>query len=112
MDKYEILEQYFGYNSFRGIQEECIDSIMNQNDTICVMATGGGKSITFQVPGLMMEGVTIVISPLISLMNDQVNNLKKKKIKAITLNSNITQDEEADAIFRIEIKKWHKHLVV
>lgn len=102
MDKYEILEQYFGYNSFRGIQEECIDSIMNQNDTICVMATGGGKSITFQVPGLMMEGVTIVISPLISLMNDQVNNLKKKKIKAITLNSNITQDEEADAIFRIE----------
>lgn len=93
MDKYEILKEYFGYNSFRGIQELAIDSILNGCDTICVMATGGGKSITFQVPSLIFEGLTIVISPLISLMDDQVKHLKQKGINAETINSNLSYHE-------------------
>lgn len=100
--KYKILKQYFNYDSFRGIQEQCIDSILNGNDTICVMATGGGKSITFQVPGLIFEGLTLVISPLISLMNDQVKNLRDKNILAGTLNSNTTLEEEKETLKLLE----------
>lgn len=100
--KYKILKQYFNYDSFRGIQEECIDSILNGNDTLCVMATGGGKSITFQVPGLIFEDLTLVISPLISLMNDQVKNLREKNILAGTLNSNTPQQEEINTLSLLE----------
>ncbi len=100
--KYNILKQYFNYDSFRGIQEECIDSILNGRDTICVMSTGGGKSITFQVPGLIFEGLTLVISPLISLMNDQVKNLRMKNICAGTLNSNTTPIEEQETLKLLE----------
>ena len=80
MNKYDVLKEYYGYDDFRGIQEECIDSILEGNDTFCVIATGCGKSVTFQIPGLMLDGLTLVISPLISLMNDQVLNLKKIKV--------------------------------
>lgn len=97
MDKYEALKKYFGYDEFRGIQAECIDSILAGNDTICVMSTGGGKSITFQIPGLILDGLTLVISPLISLMNDQVLNLKKINVSAGTINSN-TDEEEAKKV--------------
>lgn len=90
MNKLEYLKKYFGYDSFRGVQEDSINSILNKIDTICIMATGGGKSITFQIPGLIFEGITLVISPLISLMNDQVENLKSKNISAETINSNMT----------------------
>lgn len=102
MDKYEALKYYFGYDSFRGIQEECIDSVMMGNDTICVMATGGGKSITFQIPGIILEGMTLVISPLISLMNDQVMNLKKIGLEAGTINSSTTIFEEEKIINMIK----------
>ena len=98
MNKFDVLKSYYGYDEFRGIQAECIDSILAGNDTICVMATGGGKSITFQVPGLILEGLTLVISPLISLMNDQVLNLKKNNISAGTINSNIDELESRNAI--------------
>lgn len=90
MTKIEALKYYFGYEKFRPMQENIIDSILNGENVLCLLATGGGKSICFQIPGLIMDGLTIVITPLISLMADQVNNLKKKGISAEYLNS--TQD--------------------
>lgn len=105
MNKYDVLKEYYGYDDFRGIQEECIDSILEGNDTICVMATGGGKSVTFQIPGLMLDGLTLVISPLISLMNDQVLNLKKIKVCAGTINSNTDEYEESNVIKDLKAEK-------
>lgn len=75
MDKYEVLKKYFGYTTFRSGQDELIESILWGKDVLGVMPTGAGKSVCFQVPALMMEGVTLVISPLISLMEGSGNNL-------------------------------------
>ena len=82
MNKHEVLKHYFGYDSFRNNQEEIIDSLLNGTDTIAILATGGGKSICFQIPALMASGITLVITPLISLMQNQVEELKMRKIKA------------------------------
>jgi len=82
-----ILQQYWGYSSFRPLQEDIIDSVCKGRDTLGLMPTGGGKSITFQVPGLFLEGITLVITPLIALMKDQVDNLRKRDIKAAAVYS-------------------------
>ena len=93
MTYHETLKKYWGYDNFRGIQEEIIQSIGNGNDTLGLMPTGGGKSITFQVPALAKEGLCLVITPLIALMKDQVQNLRNRGIKALAIYSGMTREE-------------------
>ena len=91
---HKILKKYWGYDSFRPLQAEIINSILSGKDTLGILPTGGGKSITFQVPGLMLPGMVIIVTPLISLMKDQVDNLKQKHIKAVALHSGLTFREK------------------
>ena len=94
MDRYlEILRSFWGYDDFRGIQRDIIESIGRGEDTLGLMPTGGGKSITFQVPTMTMEGLCLVISPLISLMQDQVANLRKLGIRAASINMSMGHEE-------------------
>ena len=94
MDKYQqTLRQYWGYDDFRGIQRQIIESIGNGRDTLGLMPTGGGKSITFQVPALLMGGVCLVVTPLIALMKDQVTHLRRKGILASAIYSGMTHEE-------------------
>ena len=94
MDKFEqILKQYWGFSKFRSIQRDIIESVYNGTDTLALMPTGGGKSITFQVPALAKEGVCLVITPLIALMKDQVENLKQRGIKATAIHSGLSSHE-------------------
>lgn len=92
-DYLAILKQYWGYDNFRDLQEEIIHSIGEGKDTLGLMPTGGGKSITFQVPALAKEGICLVVTPLIALMKDQVQNLRKRGIKAVAIYSGMTQQE-------------------
>jgi ATP-dependent DNA helicase RecQ len=85
-----ILQQYWGYPDFRGIQADIIRSISEKRDTLGLMPTGGGKSITFQVPALSMEGVCLVVTPLIALMKDQVAHLKQRGISAEAIYTGVT----------------------
>ena len=93
MSYLEILKKYWGYDSFRGIQEQIIESIGSGRDTLGLMPTGGGKSITFQVPALAMEGVCLVITPLIALMKDQVRILREHGIKAAAIHTGMKREE-------------------
>lgn len=96
--KYEILKKHFGYSSFREGQEKLVDSILDGNDTLGIMPTGAGKSVCFQVPAMCMSGITIVVSPLISLMKDQVNSLIQAGIRGAYLNSSLTYRQYLKAI--------------
>jgi len=90
---HNILKYTFGYDSFRGQQEEIINHTLDRKDALVIMPTGGGKSICYQIPALASEGITLVVSPLIALMNDQVLALKQLGVKADSLHSNLTQEE-------------------
>ncbi|MCA9369172.1 MAG: ATP-dependent DNA helicase RecQ [Pseudomonadales bacterium] len=94
MEPKTILQKYWGYSSFREGQREIIDSILSKRDTVAILPTGGGKSLCFQVPALSLPGLTIVISPLISLMQDQVQALQKRNIAATFINSSLSTEEQ------------------
>lgn len=100
MDKNEVLRKYFGHTAFRGGQEQLVDCILSGKDCLGVMPTGAGKSICFQVPALMMNGTTVVISPLISLMRDQVNALRENGISAACINSSASESESRETFLR------------
>lgn len=99
MEAKELLKKYYGYDKLRDEQEEIIDSVLKGKDTIGILPTGYGKSITFQIPALMLEGVTLVITPLIALMQDQVINLKRRGVSAECINS-LLDSYEMDRIYR------------
>lgn len=98
MNKYEILKTYFGYDSFREGQESIIDSILEGRDVLAVMPTGAGKSLCYQVPALLLPGITVVISPLISLMNDQVRALNEAGVHAAYINGSLSEKQITKAL--------------
>ncbi len=98
MDKKKILKTYFGYDSFRKGQEEIINAVLSGKDAIAIMPTGAGKSLCYQVPALLFEGITLVISPLISLMQDQVKSLNEAGIHAAFINSSLTEAQISKAL--------------
>ncbi|MDE7381674.1 MAG: RecQ family ATP-dependent DNA helicase [Muribaculaceae bacterium] len=97
----DILKKYWGYNSFRPLQREIVDSVLSGHDTLGLLPTGGGKSITFQVPGIILDGISLIVSPLISLMKDQVDNLRKRRIEAVYFHSAMSAGETRRAWERI-----------
>ncbi|MBD0332022.1 MAG: RecQ family ATP-dependent DNA helicase [Chitinophagaceae bacterium] len=92
-DIQKILKQYWGFDSFRPLQKEIIESVLAKNDTVALLPTGGGKSVCFQVPALAQEGICLVVSPLIALMKDQVENLKRKNIHALSVYSGMSRTD-------------------
>jgi ATP-dependent DNA helicase RecQ len=87
----EVLKTYYGYDSFRPGQKDIVDAVLSGRDVLAVMPTGAGKSVCYQVPAMCMEGITLVVSPLISLMKDQVSSLVQAGIPAAYLNSSLSQ---------------------
>ncbi|HKL90535.1 MAG TPA: RecQ family ATP-dependent DNA helicase, partial [Allomuricauda sp.] len=92
-DTKSILQQFWGYDDFRGSQKEIIDTVLSGQDVLALMPTGGGKSICYQIPSLAKEGICVVVSPLVALIQDQVAQLKKRNIKAVALTGGIPPDE-------------------
>ena len=100
MDKYEVLKRIFGHSGFRPGQEELIDAILSGRDALGVMPTGGGKSVCYQVPALLLPGVTLVVSPLISLMKDQVAALTSAGVGAGYINSSLSAEQSREVFSR------------
>ena len=100
MNKFDILKEYFGHSGFRSGQAEMIDNILAGRDVLGIMPTGAGKSICYQVPAMLLDGMTIVVSPLISLMKDQVSALISAGVSAACINSSLTQEEYSDTVSR------------
>ena len=98
MDQYEVLKKYFGYSGFRSGQEELIGAILSGRDVLGIMPTGAGKSVCYQVPALMLPGVTVVVSPLISLMKDQVRSLNEAGVHAAYINSSLSENQIRKAL--------------
>lgn len=111
MNKYEVLKKYYGYESFRPGQEVLIDAVLNGRDVLGIMPTGAGKSVCYQVPALLLPGITLVISPLISLMKDQVQALNQAGIHAAYINSSLSERQIAKAI-ELAGKKQYKIIYV
>ena len=99
MDKLQVLKKVFGYEAFRDGQETIIDNILSGKDVLGIMPTGAGKSICYQLPALMMKGITIVVSPLISLMADQVKALNEAGVHAAYINSSLTDAQITKALY-------------
>jgi ATP-dependent DNA helicase RecQ len=89
----EVLKEVFGFDSFRGLQEEIIEHVLDGGNALVLMQTGGGKSLCYQIPALCLNGITVVVSPLIALMRDQVESLKQLGVCAAGLNSTLTVTE-------------------
>ena len=89
----QILERYWNHTSFRPLQEDIINAVLNNEDVFALLPTGGGKSVCFQIPALIKDGICIVVSPLIALMKDQVNTLNQKGIKAMAITSGISYSD-------------------
>lgn len=100
-DKYTVLKTFFGHNAFRPLQEEAVDAIVSGRDLLMILPTGGGKSLSYQLPALLMEGTTVVISPLLALMHDQVQSLKAQGMRAEMLSSMQTAEASGDIVRRL-----------
>lgn len=105
-DAVKLLKKYYGYDSFRNGQSEIIDNIMSQRDVLAIMPTGGGKSLCYQIPAMLMEGTTIVISPLISLMKDQVDTLQQMGVPSAFINSSLSMSELRQIIYEASQNKY------
>ncbi len=102
MDKYQILKEYFGYEKFRSFQEESIDALLNGRDLLTILPTGAGKSLCYQLPTLMSSGLSVVVSPLIALMQDQVRNLQLLGIEAVTIHSDLSEENRRDTFVKLK----------
>ena len=102
MTSIEILKKYWNHDSFRAPQEEIINSVLAGTDTLALLPTGGGKSVCFQIPALILDGLCLVISPLVALMKDQVSQLEKKGIRALVLSGGISTEETANLLDNCE----------
>src|SRR5438270_2503830 len=106
IDLRAALREKFGFEEFQSGQEEVIGRIMSGEDTLAILATGAGKSLTYQLPALLLSGTTIVVSPLIALMKDQLDMLRELGVtEVVALNSTLSEDQEAAAIARVRSKK-------